>query len=94
MSAVNPADVARLHKTIRAFFSRRLSKAELFLPWAKQQLRGEVFANCEVIEERSDTEGTFFMVRGERKDIDQLRDRICPVGGGRKPRPRGKNGLK
>ena len=93
MSAVNPADVARLNKTIRAFFSRRLSRAELFLPWAQQQLRGELFASCEVVGERSDTEGTYFMVRGERKDIDQLRARIG-LAGGVKPRPRGKNGLK
>jgi hypothetical protein len=29
-----------------------------------------------VLEERADTEGAFFRVRGERKDIDGLRERI------------------
>jgi len=76
MSAVDPDDIARLHKAIRAFFGRRLAKAELFLPWSAQQLRGELFANCEVLEERADTEGTFFRVRGEKKDIEGLRERI------------------
>ncbi len=77
MSAVREADVAKLHKSIRSFFRRRLSKAELFLPWSAQQLRGEVFANCEVLEERADSEGAFFSVRGERKDIEILREKIA-----------------
>ncbi len=76
MSAVDEGDVAKLHKTIRAFFAKRLVKAELFLPWSAQQLRGELFSNCEVLEERAETDGAFFRVRGERKDIDALRERI------------------
>ena len=80
MSAVNKDDVAKLHKAIRAFFSRRLVKAELFIPWSAQQLRGELFAVCEVLEERADTQGAHFSVRGERKDLDALRERIGQVG--------------
>ena len=83
LSAVDKDDVAKLHKTIRAFFGRRLVKAELFLPWSAQQLRGELFANCEVLEERADSEGAFFRVRGERKDIDGLRERIEQAQGNR-----------
>ena len=77
MSAIDEDDVAKLHKTIRANFEKRLSKAELFLPWSGQQLRGEVFARCEVLEERADTEGTFFSVRGTKQDIETLRERIA-----------------
>ena len=76
MSAVDTNDVAKLHKAIRAFFARRLVKAELFLPWSIKQLRGDLFALCEALEERADTEGAFFRVRGQRKDIDDLRERI------------------
>jgi GTP-binding protein HflX len=76
MSAADKDDIAKLHKAIRAFFGRHLAKAELFLPWSAQQLRGELFAICEVLEERADTAGAFFLVRGERKDIDGLRERI------------------
>ena len=81
MSAVDKDDIAKLHKAIRAFFGRRLIKAELFLPWSAQQLRGELFANCEVLEERADTEGAFFRVRGARKDIEGLRERIGQAQG-------------
>jgi GTP-binding protein HflX len=83
LSAVDKDDVAKLHKTIIAFFSRRLVKAELFLPWSAQQLRGELFAQCQVLEERADAEGAHFRVRGERKDIDGLRERIGQATVGR-----------
>jgi len=81
MSAVDKDDVAKLQKAIRAFFGRRLVKAELFLPWSAQQLRGELFAVCQVLEERADTEGAHFSVRGERKDLDVLRERIGQAQG-------------
>ncbi len=74
MSAVVPADMAKLQKTVRAFFQRRMVKAELFLPWSAQQLRGELFAQCEVLEERAEAEGAFFSVRGERAAIERLRE--------------------
>jgi GTP-binding protein HflX len=76
MSAVDEDEVAKLHKAIRTFFNKRLVKAELFLPWSAQQLRGELFANCEVLEERADADGASFSVRGERKDIAALRERL------------------
>ena len=71
--------MARLHKAILAVFRKRLVRAELFLPWSAQNLRGPLFATCEVTEERADVDGTFFSVRGERKDIDALREKIGPV---------------
>jgi len=79
VSALDAEAVARLHKAIFAFFRKRLVRAELFLPWSAQNLRGPLFASCEVVEERADVEGTFFSVRGERKDIDALREKIGPV---------------
>jgi GTP-binding protein HflX len=76
VSALDAEDVARLHKAILASFRKRLVKAELFLPWSAQNLRGPLFETCEVVAERADVEGTFFTVRGERKDIDALREKI------------------
>ena len=83
MSAKAADDIARLHKAIRTFFGRRLVKAELFLPWAAQQLRGALFALCEVTDERADADGTFFSVRGEPTDIEGLRERIDAARGAR-----------
>jgi len=76
MSARRPDDVAKLHQAIVAFFQRDLVEAELFLPWSAQQLRGEIFARCEVLEERADDEGAFFRVRGERGALDSLREQF------------------
>jgi GTP-binding protein HflX len=76
MSARSHADVAKLHRAIVAFFQRDLVEAELFLPWSAQQLRGEIFARCEVLEERADEEGAFFRVRGEGETLSKLREQL------------------
>jgi GTPase len=76
MSARRPDDVAKLHRAIVAFFHKDLVEAELFLPWSAQQLRGEIFARCEVLDERADDEGAFFRVRGEQGTLDSLREQF------------------
>ncbi|HEX7972301.1 MAG TPA: GTPase HflX [Thiobacillus sp.] len=76
MSARRPDDVAKLHQAIMAFFQRDLVEAELFLPWSAQQLRGEIFARCEVLAEHADGEGAFFHVRGEQEALDSLREQF------------------
>jgi GTP-binding protein HflX len=76
MSARRPDHVATLHKAILAFFRRDLVEAELLVPWSAQQLRGEIFARCDVLEERADEEGAFFRVRGEPDALNSLRERL------------------
>ncbi len=76
MSAHRPDDVAKLRQTIIAFFQQNLVEAELFLPWSAQQLRGEIYASCQVLEEYSDSEGTFFRVRGEPNTVKNLREQF------------------
>ena len=85
MSARSAGDVAKLRETIRAHFRRHLAEAELFLPWSAQKLRGEIFASCEVLEERAAADGTHFRVRGEREAVQRLRDKL-----GAPPKPRRK----
>ncbi len=76
MSARRPDDVAKLRRKIVAFFQKDLVETELFLPWSAQQFRGEIYANCEVLDERADGEGAFFRVRGERDTVESLRGRF------------------
>ncbi|MDO9234287.1 MAG: GTPase HflX [Methylotenera sp.] len=79
MSARRPDDVTKLHQTIVAFFQQDLIEAELFLPWTAQQLRGEIYASCQVLEESSDTEGAFFRIRGESGSIKSLREQVSEM---------------
>lgn len=72
MSARRPDDVAGLRAAIVASFQQHLIETELFLAWSAQQQRGEIYANCEVLEERADGEGAFFRVRGERGVVQGL----------------------
>ena len=76
MSARRPDEVATLHAAIVATFSHQLVNAELFLPWSAQQLRGQIYANCTVQEERADGDGAFFRVRGESAAIARLREQL------------------
>ena len=76
MSARRPDDVARLRQRIIDFFQKDLVEDELFLPWSAQQLRGEIYANCAVLEERADGEGAFFRVRGASEALARLREQL------------------
>jgi GTP-binding protein HflX len=76
MSAKREGDVAKLHEAIIAFFQQRLVEAELYLPWTAQKLRGQIFASCTVLEERSDGEGAFLRVRGEPEAVERLREQL------------------
>ncbi len=76
MSARRSDDVAKLHQQIVEFFQQYLVETELFLPWSAQQLRGDIYANCQVLNERSDDEGTFFLVRTEPGAIQKIREQL------------------
>jgi GTP-binding protein HflX len=72
MSARRADDVTLLRAAIVEFFRGGLVEAELFLPWSAQQQRSQIFANCEVLEERADEAGAFLRVRGERQAVNDL----------------------
>src|SRR5690606_19053666 len=76
MSARRAEDVAKLHAAIVAFFRRDLLEAEFLVPWSAQQLRGEIFRHCEVLEERAEDEGAFFRVRAEPEALKRLREQL------------------
>jgi GTP-binding protein HflX len=80
MSARRPDEVAKLRQIIVSFFQKDLVEDELFLPWSAQQLRGEIYATCEVLEERADGDGAFFRVRGEQDAVQGLRERFSALG--------------
>jgi len=79
MSARRPDEVARLRQTIVSYFQRDLVEAELFLPWSAQQLRKDIYANCEVLEERADENGAFFRLRGAQEAVESLRERFAQL---------------
>jgi GTP-binding protein HflX len=72
MSARREPDIAKLRAAIIAFFRKRLVEAEIFLPWAEQKMRGEIFETCEVLEERADEKGAILRVRGEPEAVKRL----------------------
>jgi GTP-binding protein HflX len=80
MSARRPEDVASLHDKIVAVFQQSFVEVELFLPWTAQQLRKDIYENCEVLAERADEDGAFFRVRGEAVAVEKLREQFGLLG--------------
>jgi GTP-binding protein HflX len=70
--------VARLHAALAAFFTRDLVEAELRVPWDGQQLRGEIFAACEVVDERAEADAAVFRVRAHPETIARLAGSRAP----------------
>ncbi|MEH6557317.1 MAG: GTPase HflX [Oceanicoccus sp.] len=74
LSARRRDDITELHQAIVQFFQKDLIEAEIFLPWSEQSLRGEIFASCEVLEERADAAGAFFRFRAAPDVVARLNE--------------------
>lgn len=72
ISARSKDDITRLHQAIVHVFQQQLIESEIFLPWSAQELRGEIFASCEVLEERADAAGAFFRFRAAPDVVARL----------------------
>lgn len=72
LSAQREDDIKNLHQTIVQFFQKDLIESEIFLPWSAQELRGEIFASCDVLEERADAAGAFFRLRATPDMVAKL----------------------
>jgi GTP-binding protein HflX len=73
MSARRPEDVARLRQAFIDFFARHLVEEELRVPYDRQQLRGEIFEHCQVLEERYEEGVVVFRVRADPARLARLR---------------------
>jgi GTP-binding protein HflX len=64
LSSQSPGDVAALRETIIAFFEANMVEQQIVLPYAKQGLLGDVYANARVLSEAYDATGRILQVRG------------------------------
>ncbi|XXZ15933.1 GTPase HflX [Sorangium sp. So ce315] len=77
LSARIPADVAALRESIIAYFEASMVEAELFLPYAKQSLIGEIYENARVLSEEYGDEGGRLSVRAHPAALDRLRSLLA-----------------
>src|ERR1700719_4554961 len=73
LSAKSPEDVAALREPIIAFFEATMVEDQFVLPYAKQGLLGDVYANARVLSEAYDSTGRIMRVRGLPGAIARLR---------------------
>jgi GTPase len=76
LSALDATDIAALKARIVAFFEGRMVEEALVIPYAKQQLLGEIYENARVVGEEYDEAGTRLTVRGLPAAIARLK-RAC-----------------
>jgi GTP-binding protein HflX len=76
VSAREPSDVARLHKLIVEFFAGELALAWLSIPHARGDLRAQLMATVEVLEEKYDEDGGDYLVRAPEEVIDGFRKQL------------------
>ena len=74
LSAICKDDIKSLHQSIVKIAQKDLIESEIFLPWSAQELRGDIFAFCEVLEERADAEGAFFHLRASPEIVARLNE--------------------
>lgn len=72
LSALNPTDIAQLRDQIVKFFQKQLSRGKILLPWSEQQLRGEIFEYCKVLEETTQENGSLMRLLGPKALIKKL----------------------
>jgi GTPase len=73
LSAHDPGDVAALRQRILSFFEGRMIEEDLFVPYARQALLGEVYDSARVVTEEYDEAGTRLRVRALPAAIARLR---------------------
>jgi GTPase len=73
LSAHDPADVAALRQRILSFFEGRMVEEDLFVPYARQALLGDVYENARVVTEEYEEAGTRLRVRALPAAIARLR---------------------
>ncbi len=66
VSARRPEDVARLRQALVAAFSADLVETELHVPYDQQARRADIFAACQVLDERYVDTGVIFRVKAPR----------------------------
>ncbi len=76
LSAKRPEDVADLRERLIAFFERDMVEAEMVVPYARQRLVGEIHAQCRVLGETYDEQGTRVRLRTDPATLARLRSSL------------------
>jgi GTP-binding protein HflX len=76
LSALDEADVARLRQAIVDFFEKRMKHEELFVPYGKEGVIGEIHENTKVLRETHEELGVRFLVRSEASALNRLKKKL------------------
>lgn len=77
LSAHDPASVAALRARILKWFETNMVPEELFVPWGREGIIGEIRRATRVLRESHEQEGTRFTVRAEAGELERLKKRLA-----------------
>jgi GTP-binding protein HflX len=75
-SALRPDDARMLRAALIEIFSRDLVEEELRVAWDRQRVRGEIFANCQVLGERDADDAAFLRVRATPEVLARIKAQL------------------
>ncbi len=76
LSAHDASDVAALRQRIVSFFEGKMIEEDLFVPYARQSLLGDVYENARVVTEEYDESGARLRVRALPAALARLRSAL------------------
>jgi GTPase len=79
LSAKDPNDVSRLRQALIDGLSVNDIEAVLLIPYDKQQLRGQIFTSCQVLEETYVDEGANLRVKTSPEELQRLQSLLAEV---------------
>jgi GTP-binding protein HflX len=77
LSAHRPEDVEALRTHIIEYFDGAMETREVFVPYARGALVGEVHAQLEVLSERYDENGVYLTVRATTQSLTRIEGRLA-----------------
>lgn len=77
LSAHRPEDVAALRTHIIEYFDGAMETREVFVPYARGALVGEVHSQLDVLSERYDEKGVFLTVRATAQGLARIEGRLA-----------------
>lgn len=82
MSARRPEDVARLRQLVIDIFAESLVEGLLRVPYDRQQLRGEIYESCNVLDETYEPDAVIFRVKTAPGELARLEAKASPPSSG------------
>jgi GTPase len=79
LSAKSATDVQDFRQHLLDFFRSDMPEEELFVPYSAAKILGSIRSSVNVLDEQHEESGYRFRLRGERRDLDRIRQQLSDL---------------